>query len=213
MPLKDAPIQRKLMVTVLLTSLVALLLMRAVFFVYEFQTFREALIRQLATVGEVIAANSTAALAFENHEDAREILSALKAEQHVVAAGLYDRNGKLFSTYPADILDSDLPASPADRDYAFKRWTLSGFEPVVQGDNRLGTLYLELDAGSMMHDWIRDALGLAVVVIIISLLVAYLISNSLQRQISHPILALADTARAISERRDYSGARHEGGRG
>jgi len=37
-----------------------------------------------------------------------------------------------------------------------------------------------------------------------SLLVAYLISTRLQRQISQPLLALAETATAISERRDYS---------
>ncbi len=45
---------------------------------------------------------------------------------------------------------------------------------------------------------------IAALVIAVSILVAYLMSRALQRQISRPILALAATARAISERRDYS---------
>src|SRR5213592_3107663 len=93
---KDLPIRRKLTLIILLTTVATLLLMRLVFFAYEFLTFRQATLRQLSTVGEVIAANSTAALAFDNQDDAKEILAALKAEQHITSAALYDKSGKLF---------------------------------------------------------------------------------------------------------------------
>jgi signal transduction histidine kinase len=45
---------------------------------------------------------------------------------------------------------------------------------------------------------------IAILVILASSSVAYLVSRILQRQLSRPILDLADTARAISGRRDYS---------
>src|SRR5882724_3416722 len=102
MSFKDTPIQRKLMTMLLLTSGAVLLLTCAAFFAYEFLTFRQAMVRQLSTLAEVIAANSTAALAFENPDDAKEILSSLKAERHIVSAALYDKDGKLFSKYPAE---------------------------------------------------------------------------------------------------------------
>src|SRR5438477_2218766 len=43
---------------------------------------------------EAIAANSTAALAFVNADDAREVLAAFKAQPHVVAARLYLSDGR-----------------------------------------------------------------------------------------------------------------------
>ncbi|MBI3851824.1 MAG: HAMP domain-containing protein [Verrucomicrobia bacterium] len=205
MLLQDMPIRRKLMLIILLTSVAVLLLMRSVFFVYEFLTFRQTTLRQLSTVGEVIAANSTAALAFDNQDDAKEILAALKAERHIVAAALYDQEGKLFSKYPADLPASAFPRAPGREGYGFAHSSLAGFQSVVQGDNRrLGTLYLQLDTGAIMHQWFRNSIGIAVAVIAITIIVAYLISEVLQKRISQPILSLAETARAISDHRDYS---------
>src|SRR5437773_2721799 len=100
MALKDAPIQRKLMTMLLLTSGTVLLLTCAAFFAYEFLTFRQTIVWELSTLGEVIAANSTASLAFDNQVDAKEILAALKANRHIEAACLYDKNGKPFAHYP-----------------------------------------------------------------------------------------------------------------
>src|SRR6266851_2729866 len=203
MLLKDTPIRRKLMTIILLTSGVVVLLTCASFFAYEFLTFRQTTVRHLSTLGEIIAANSTAALAFENQQDANEILAALKAERHIVAASLYDKNGKLFSKYPADLPAEAFPAAPEKDGYRFERGHLAAFHPVAQANKHLGTLYLKSDMGAM-YERFRLYGGIVVLVIAVSFLVAYLISRSLQKQISQPILALAETARAISERRDYS---------
>src|SRR5690606_3442409 len=79
-----------------------------------------------------------------------------------------------------------------------------GFEPVVEGDRRLGTLYLKVDTGSTMTEWLGDSIRIALLVMAFMVLTAYLLSRWLQRQISLPILSLADTARQISEDRDFS---------
>jgi PAS domain S-box-containing protein len=202
--IKNTAIQKKLTVIMLLTTVASLLLMRTVFFVYEYLAFRQATLRQLATVGRVIAANSTAALAFENQDDATETLAALKAEPNVTAAALYDQAGKLFAKYPTDLPDAALPTRLEKPGYHFAQLTLIGFQPVVQGDRLKGTLYLHFDTGVMMQQWFRDSLGLTAVVISFALAVAYLISKRLQKRISQPILSLAETAQAISQRRDYS---------
>src|SRR5205809_8020234 len=101
MSVRDRPIRRKLTTIILLTSGAVLLLTCAAFFAYELLTFPQTAVRNLSTLGEIIAANSTAALAFKNQDDAKEILGALKAERHIVAAGLYDQVGKLVSKYLA----------------------------------------------------------------------------------------------------------------
>src|SRR5881397_1262783 len=127
MPLKDTPIQRKLMTILLLTGGTVLLLTCAAFFAYEFLTFRQATVRQLSTLGEIIAANSTAALAFDNQDDAKEVLAALKAERHIVAASLYDKNGTLFSKYPETLPPDAFPAAPEKDGYRFEHSHLATF--------------------------------------------------------------------------------------
>ena len=109
---RDTPIRRKLMTMVLVTSGVVLLLTCATFVGYELLTYRRTAVRQLATLGEIIAAESTGAVAFDNQSDATEILAALKAERHIVAACLYDKRGRVFSRYPADAPDGAFPPAP-----------------------------------------------------------------------------------------------------
>src|SRR5438105_2644504 len=103
-----------------------------------------------------------------------------------------------------DVPDDWLPAALEMAGYHFQDLSLIGFQPVLQGDKHLGTLYLKLDTGDIMHRWFWDSIGIAVVVLGIVLLVAYLISKTLQKQISQPILFLAETAKTISDHQDFS---------
>jgi len=202
--LLNTPIRRKLIAINLLTSTVVLVLMIVSVFTYEYLRLRNATERQLSTVGEIIAANSTAALAFANQNDADEILSALKGKPHISAAALYDKNGKLFSKYPANLSDDSLPRAPQEDGFQYERQFLSVFQPVIENDKRLGTLYLKYDNGAVMREWLSASIGIAGAVMTIALLVGYLLSRMLQKQISRPILALAGTAKAISQQGDFS---------
>lgn len=204
MAFSNTPIKRKLTTLFLLASGAVVLLTCAAYFAYEYLTFRQTILRQLSTLGEVVAANSTAAVAFGNERDAGEILAALKADRHIVAAGLYDRDGKLFSRYPATLPVDAFPVAPERDGYRFDRSYLAGFQPVAQqGNTRLGTLYLKSDMQAM-YERFRLYSGIVAAVVVASLLVAFMVSTVLQRQISEPILTLAATAHAIADRRDYS---------
>src|SRR5258708_3477914 len=204
MTLKNLPIRRKLTLIILGTSGVVLLLTCSAFFAYEFLTFRQTTVRQMSTLGEVIAENSTAALAFQNYADARDTLGSLKAERHIVCAALYDKGGDLFSRYPADMPAAAFPVAAEKVGFRFEQGHLIGYQPVVQGVNkRLGTLYLKADMGAM-YERFRLYGAIATLVIAVSFLAAYLLSRTLQKQISGPILSLAETAKAIGGRRDYS---------
>jgi signal transduction histidine kinase len=201
--LRNQPIKRKLMTVILLTSGVVLLLACGTFLAYELLTFRQAMVRNLSTLAQVIAANSTAALAFDNRTDATEVLSALSAEQHIVAAGLYDDTGTLFARYPDTVPDGAWPARIERDGYQFARAHFILQEPVVTANRRLGTLVLKSDLGAM-YERLPVYGGLVAVAIGLSCLVALPLSNRLQRHVSLPVLALADTARAVSMGKDYS---------
>lgn len=187
----------------LLTGGVVSLITCAAFFAYELFTFRQTTFLHVSTLAEIVGNNSTAALAFESEEDAFEILSALKAEPHIRAAGLYDEAGKLFAYYPSDLDTLNLPGSPGNDGYVFTASNLTGFQKVMQGQRQLGTLYLNLDTDAL-YDRLKLYAIIVSLIILASFIVAYSISERLQRGISNPIRALAETAKAISDKRDYT---------
>ena len=208
MAFKDFPIRRKLMTILLLITGATLTLTCLAFIGYEYTSFRTAAVRNLTTLGRLIANNSTAALAFDNRDDAQQVLLALKTEPHIVAAILYDAQGAPFARY-ARSKKTVLPATPAQDGYRFEDSGLVAIEPVQESSNRrLGTLYLRSDLGAL-HDQIILYSVIAAVMTGLAFLVAYLLSRLLQQQISGPVQALALAARTVSQEQDYSVRAHK----
>jgi signal transduction histidine kinase/ActR/RegA family two-component response regulator/uncharacterized membrane protein affecting hemolysin expression len=186
----------------LVTSGIVTLFSSTLFVAYELTVYREGVVQQLGILSSAISRNSTAALTFQNADDAREVLGAFHADPHIVNAALYDKSGALFAQYGR----GSGPRLPAARGrtegYGFEGEYAVGYEPVVLDGERIGTLFVRSDL-SAIEDRIWLYALITAVVIALSVLLAWLIANRLQKQISGPILALAETARAISDRHDY----------
>jgi hypothetical protein len=69
---------RTIMRTIFLCCGAVLVITTMAFFAYDLYSFRQQSIQQLRTLGEAIASNSTAALAFENTQDAEIVLLTSK---------------------------------------------------------------------------------------------------------------------------------------
>jgi len=200
---RDVPIKRKLISVIMLTSSIVLLVTCLAFVTYDLITFRREMIRNLATLAQVVAANSAGAVAFIDESEAREKLGSLKAKGNIVAGALYDKAGKLFVTFSAKEPAQTFPARPGVDGPRFNEDSLVFFEPVVRGGQRLGTLYLKSDLEAL-HALVRLYGGIVLLVIASSFLVALALSTALGQRISQPILELASTATAVSDRKDYS---------
>jgi len=197
-------IRRQLIQMVLLISGAVLLLTVTSLFAYDFVTFRQTSQRQLDTLGRAIAANSTAALAFENPDDAQTVLSAFEVDPHVTHAALYRLDGRLFAVYPSKARGGVPARLQADgTGLRFEQGGLIDVLPVTEGSRRMGTLFLQSDLRAVL-DRIRLYAGIVMLVVCAAAALAYALSRRLQRRISNPILALAQTANAISTRHDYS---------
>ena len=200
---KDIPIQKKLLRVIFLINGIVLIVTCLTFFIYEFYTFRKSITEKVSTIGEITALNSTAALAFDDHEAANEILASLKKEGHITNACLYDKKGKLFAQFSDTSINNHFPAVPGKKGYFFTSSSLEGYEPVMQDNQLLGTLYLRSNL-ERLFERLRLYAIIVFFVIVISFLLAYLLSKILVRSISEPVLALAKTAKVISEQKDYS---------
>ena len=92
-------IQRKQMLAIMLTSIVALLLACAGFITYEIVSYRTELVWNLTTLAQIIGDTSSGALDFNDSKAAEDILSALRARPNITAACIYTKDGSPFAKY------------------------------------------------------------------------------------------------------------------
>jgi signal transduction histidine kinase len=202
--LRDAPIQRKLTLIIMLTTSVALLLACAAFVSYELVTFRGAMVRELSILAEVIGANSTAALAFNDDSSAEETLAALSADQHIVTGYIYAKDGRVLAEYQRrDSIRELSPPEPQVDSYHFEGDHLALFRRVTLDGEVIGTVYIQSDLQAVRFR-LRQYAGIVLAVFWASSFVAFLLSSRLQRVISEPILQLAQTARLVSTEKNYA---------
>jgi signal transduction histidine kinase/CheY-like chemotaxis protein len=184
---------------------IALLLVCVGFFVYDTRSFRNAKAEDIKTLAEVIGSNSTAALAFQDHESAAQILNALRFKDHVSDAYIFDRHGALFASYRAEGANSAVQVPPAKATTVLipDSHTLVIYHDVRLGDEKIGAVYIRYDLAELASRRIRygEIMG---IVALSALLAALLLSSFLQRSITNPIHELAATTRIVSQYKDYS---------
>lgn len=199
-------IRRKLVTAMMLTSTTVLLITGVALILYDGISFRQSLARGLTTRAQILASNLTAALAFDNPDDSRQLLSGLKSDPSTELAAVYDRRGQLFSSYSGRSSLAPAPAALANSGSTGARFEGSAVVitvPVIQDGRPLGTLVLKSDLEALIK---RQRVFMLVVLLAIlgSIGVAYALSIWLQRGIATPVGALADAAMKVSQDRDYS---------
>jgi len=201
---RDVSIKHKLTLIIMLTSSVALLLAGAAFGTYELIMFRRAMTSHLLTLAEIIGANSTAALAFNDQSAARETLTALSAEPHIVSTTIYARDGRAFAKYFRADMSQDLsPPTPQEDGYHFGQDHLVLFRRIMLDGEQVGTVYIQSDLQELRAR-LQLYVGIVVAVMLASSCVAFVLSSKLQGVISQPIMHLAQTARVVSVEKNYA---------
>jgi signal transduction histidine kinase len=201
--LRHLSIRRKITLLCMLTSVVALVLACGAFLSYELVTFRQKLGRDLSILADVIGSNSTAALAFNDADAARDALSALKAQSHVVSACVYGKDGAPFATYRRGVpTETDWPATAGVEGELSSRSHLGVFRRVWLDGEAIGTVFIRSDLEEMHSRFVRYAL-IVLVVLIAASLVALGLSSGLQGLISKSVFHLAGVTRRVTQDRDY----------
>jgi signal transduction histidine kinase/CheY-like chemotaxis protein/class 3 adenylate cyclase len=192
----------KLIFIVMLTNLIALLAAAGFFLVNEIKSLRDARVRELSVLAKVVGANTQAALTYLDEKSAFETLSALHAEPHITAAVIYDAMGQVFAKYQ-HVKRSFTPPPVQKAKYVFQSSHLDVFEQIVFNQQKIGTVYIQSDLKEI-HELIIGYLRVLVIVLIISSLLALLLSVKLQALISIPILHLATITEKVTRLNDYS---------
>ncbi len=203
MPFQDLPIKRKVMAVIMLTAVVVLLLSTAAFALHDVIAYRDGLIQNLSSTAGFLARHSSAALGQGDRVEAANLLGALRAVPDVSSAALYDRSGALFASYAVRGELTALPSRPGRPGHQFAHGRLHLFVPVVLEAQPVGTLYLQ-SRNRALEQRAGSFLPIAVAVFAGAVFLALVLSRTLQRRISEPVLRLVGAAKAVSERRDLS---------
>ncbi len=197
-------IGRKLQGIILATCGVSILMACTALAVYDALTFRTELASELAAAAGIAGSNSTAALVFTDAPSARETLSSLRAQPHIVEACIYTRDGTVFATYARAGSDANfIPPIRKFEGNVFTAREMILFQPIRLNGEEIGTIYLKSDLKELYVRTGRFA-EIVLAVILASFVTAFFLASRLQRVISAPILALARTASAVSLGKDYS---------
>jgi len=208
---RDIPIGQKLMVIVMVTTTVALLLAGTGIVIFDSVLFRGYLERDLSALTRIIGDNSTAALSFNDPKAAAETLATLRARSHVVNACVYRPDGTLLATYSRAGAKNPcpLPASPHVTDaIRFGAGDLTVSHAIMLDGRRIGTLMLLYDLDEI-GERMRLYGGIVIGFVLISGLVAFLLSSQLRAIIATPISQLVRATTSVSETSDYSIRAHK----
>lgn len=199
-------IRQKLTSIAMLSSITALVSASLAFLAYDLHSFRQSLAGRIMTDAKIVSFNSVSPLLFNDAETATATLGGLKAEPAVVAAVIRTQDdGRPFATYFRDAPSTARPSLPAQAAAGptFTADHLLVSEPIRFEGKPLGTLLIQADLGEI-RDRQRRYAGIVLAVLGGSFVLALTMSRLVEKTISRPIDRLADTARAVSARKDYS---------
>ena len=191
------------MLVILLTSVAVLALTCLALLTYEIHNYRKATARSLSTIADVVAENSAVALIYEDRKFAAEIIAGLRVDPEIAAAALFDGQGKLYATYPKNLSPKAIPIMPGMDGVRFHARSLEIYKPVMQGNMRVGTVFLQGDLEGTYHR-VRVYGGTLLAIGLGATIVALLLSNFFQRRIAQPLRDLAKTAQIVTDQKDYS---------
>jgi diguanylate cyclase (GGDEF)-like protein len=207
--LSNLSVTKKLQRLQALTVGLALVLTLLISSITQVWQVRRDNLRVAVSIGEVIGFNAAAALLFNDAESGKDILASLRGRSDILAAQLYDAQGAAFADYAlADYKDAAFPPTLKQaedellkRDFQFMNQVL--LHPVIQHNDRIGTLRLVIDLKTMWENVLRGLIQISLVIML-----AYLISafygRRLSRQIAAPLIRLSKLATQVSSEKNYS---------
>jgi len=197
-------IRWKLTLLIVTISTVSLLLASVAFITSDRINTQQTVSKNLATMAEIIAANSSAALLFRDARAAQETLGFLKAQQHIQAAAIYGMDNAVFASHRKPGISIEFPESNIQTENVlFWGNHVELFTHINYEGEQIGVVYLRSNMKAI-HDRLVWFLGIVAAVLLMSVLVTFALSTRLQRIITDPLLRLSAIARQVRTENNYS---------
>ena len=118
----------------------------SVLLIREDLTFRKSVSDNLTLVANLLAANSAAAIDFDDQAYAGQVMSSVITDSHVLATAIFDKKGHMYANYIRKGSELEIPKKPGPDGYEFTSVGLVIFAPILdKQQHRVGTIYLHYD--------------------------------------------------------------------
>lgn len=199
-----ASIQRKLTFVILCTSVLGLSLACMGFDMYERASFRSGMKSELSALAATLGEDSAVSVEFRDKRAAEEFLDAFHAERHILAAGLYDSQARVFAEYRRMGLPRDFKMPPWEKDAEkFTSDSLTLYRSIYLDGKQVGGIAIISDLGAL-HEQMRQYAKISAFVLLASILATFLVASRLLGLITGPILQLAAVAGKVSREENYT---------
>ena len=196
-------LRTKLVGSIVLTSVIAVLATSFAFVQYDRQQEIRTVSEDMRMLASIIANRSTAALIFGDARQAESNLKALGENPNVVMACIYDSGNDVFAFHHFTHLDqAPCPAKPKQSALTIDD-AIEIYEPIELDNLLIGTLYMNMSLDWLSQRW-REQITYIFFVVFLVLVASIVVAKYLQMLLVKPIQKITDTARNISELKDYS---------
>jgi signal transduction histidine kinase/ActR/RegA family two-component response regulator len=195
-------VRGKLMRVVLITTAIALWVAGSAMLTYDLNVYRGSWASDLKTEAAILALSTGPALAFDDRDSAERDLAALRARPQVQVAALYTADGTLYASYARSGQAPAAEHPPMDSGLRIEGERVQLVQRVEPKGELLGFIYLRAQYDLAAR--LKAYLGIFALVTLMSLAVAYIFSNRLQKTITRPLEAMTSVARGIIVGRDFS---------
>jgi PAS domain S-box-containing protein len=202
--LRDRPIRQKITWVIMMIAGVVLLLAFAALFCFQAYTLKQHSAHELAVVGEITAHNCSAAVMFKDEDAAAQILGGLRTMPQIVSARLELANQQRLAFFGDARDETEIKAAQLKSGFRIAGDRILLAQPVILSGTREGTLYLLADLHATTSQLLKLYGGIFALVLVASLLVAFILSSQFLHIVTTPILRLAGTAQTIADHKDYS---------
>ncbi len=205
-------IKQRLTLLITAVSAIAVLLTTLALTFIDVYNLKGNLVSELEVTAKVVGERNKAFISFGEVELAHDNLKIFTSKPSIVLACLYNDQGKVFAGYAPDNHDETYAFCPSvtDAPSTVKKGNVRYVHQLDSGNLPVGYILMESDLKEI-PDYISRQVVIALLVVVVFSGVAYGFALAVQRSISGPILGLADTARRVSNQKDYALRAEQGG--
>lgn len=202
---KHLTFKSKVVAIILLTCGTSLIVACGIFFAYEHNSHKIAMIEKLSSISKIIGANIASAVVFEDRDDARSTLAALSSEKSVTECVIYDRHGHEFARYERAMerISENFKHNMLGLAIHPTKNIMTASSNIMLKNEIIGRVEIHSDMHLFYMQLERYAI-ITLAIIIGSFLAATLLALRLHRVISDPVSKLIGAAHHISNNKDYS---------
>jgi methyl-accepting chemotaxis protein len=179
------------------TGLVPLLTAGALFSTafFHFQTVTN---ENLIAIARVIGGSAEASLLFDDEQTALDTLRALKAEERIEAAIVFDSDGLIFAKYVRSDVADFRPPREIFYEPIWSHGHIDLASEIMMGDEKVGVVFIRADTNEVTR-FLFISIGIVLSVLLISLFLCWFGAARLQNHIAVPLERLVEGSASMAE--------------